>query len=109
MKLGDMKPGLLGLAGALGASACCVLPLTVAVLGLGTGAFMAYTMPLRPLLYPLGLAGLATAIWLYRRERRRCDALACRMAGGRFNLTLIVVAGVLMAAITYVDFFLVAL
>lgn len=109
MTLHDLKPGLVSLATVLSASACCVLPLSVALLGLGTGAFMAYTMPFQPVLYPLGLLGLGAAYWMYFRRRRQCDATACRMAGGRLNLVLIAAATVLMAVITYVDFFLLRL
>jgi len=109
VKLRAVTPGLIGVASALGASACCVLPLTVALLGLGSGAFMLWTMPYRPLLYPLGLLGVGASWVLYLRERRRCDALACRMAGGHVNLVMNLVATALLAVVTYVDFFLTSL
>ena len=57
MKLENLNPGLLGLGTAFGASVCCVLPMTVVLLGLGSGAFMTVTMQYRPILYPLGLLG----------------------------------------------------
>jgi len=83
-----MKPGAIG-AGAvawLGAalsSLCCLLPLAVITLGLGSGAFMAVTMHYRWILIPAGVIGLLGGFALYVRERRRCNALACRMAGSR--------------------------
>lgn len=109
MKPNDLKPGLLSVLTALGASACCVLPLTVAALGVGSGAFMLVTMPYRPVLYPLGVLGLSAAFFLHFRERRRCSRLACRMAGGRTNAVLLAASTVLMVAVTYVDFFLTSL
>jgi len=41
---------------------------------------MAVTMQYRWLLIPAGIAGVLAGVVLYVRERRRCDALACRMA-----------------------------
>lgn len=109
MRIGDAKPALIGLGSAFGASLCCALPLAVVLLGLGSGGFMMYTMQFRILLYPLGLLGLGTAWWLLWREERRCEALACRMVGGRTNLVLVIVSTFMMVVITYVDFFLVVL
>ncbi len=39
--------GLAGVVGAILASLCCLLPLTVVLLGVGSGAFMATTMAYR--------------------------------------------------------------
>ncbi len=64
MNVNDAKPGLVSLAAAFAASLCCVLPLTIVLLGLGSGAFMMVTMQFRPILYPLGLAGLAAGAYL---------------------------------------------
>ena len=50
MRLGAAGPGIAAWLGALLSSLCCFLPLTVIVLGLGSGAFMAITMPYRWLL-----------------------------------------------------------
>lgn len=109
MNLGNYKIGMVGISTAFGASLCCALPLAVVLLGLGSGAFMAYTMQFRVVLYPLGLLGLCTAIYLYWREKRRCDALVCKMQGKGVNLTLVIFSGVFMVIVTYVDFFLVEL
>src|SRR5713101_6191280 len=80
MPEGAMRPGAVGASvtawvGALLSSLCCLLPLTVIVLGLGSGAFMAVTMQYRWLLIPAGIIGLTTGFVLYFRERRRCAAL----------------------------------
>lgn len=75
------------------------------MLGLGSGAFMAVTMQYRWVLIPAGVIGVTAGFVLYVRERRRCDALACRMAGGRVALTFLVVAGIVVAASIALDRF----
>jgi hypothetical protein len=47
MKLGSLGAGVAAAAGAFLSSLCCLLPLTVIALGLGSGAFMAVTMQYR--------------------------------------------------------------
>ncbi len=96
MKLVELKSGLVSFGGALVASVCCLLPLTVVLLGLGSGAFMVTTMRFRPLFLPLGILGVGLGYYLYFRERRRCNALGCRMAGSRLNLALLVLATVML-------------
>lgn len=100
MRLGSLGAGVAAWAGALLSSLCCLLPLTIIALGLGSGAFMAMTMQYRWILIPTGVLGVVGGVALYIRERRRCDALACRMAGGRTTLMLLVLASlVVMTAI----------
>jgi hypothetical protein len=82
-----------------------LLPLAVIVLGLGSGAFMAVTMRYRWLLIPAGVIGVATGFVLYFRERRRCDGLACRMAGGRITLALLIVASLVVMTSVALDRF----
>lgn len=105
-----MKPGTIGATviawgGALLSSLCCLLPLAVIVLGLGSGAFMATTMRYRWLLIPAGVLGIAAAFVLYARERRRCDALGCRMAGSRVTLALLITASAVVATSIVLDRF----
>lgn len=96
MKAGAIGASLVAWGGAVLSSLCCLLPLAVIVLGLGSGAFMAVTMRYSWLLIPAGVLGVATGFVLYARERRRCDALGCRMAGSRVTLALLVVAGAVL-------------
>jgi hypothetical protein len=91
--------------GALLSSLCCLLPLTVIVLGLGSGAFMATTMQYRWLLIPVGVLGIAAGFALYVRERRRCDALGCRMAGSRLTLILLLIASAVVGTSIVLDRF----
>src|SRR3989442_12091877 len=93
MKLGSAGAGLAAWAGAILSSLCCLLPLAVIVLGLGSGAFMAVTMQYRWILIPVGVLGVGTGFVLYVRERRRCAALGCRMAGRRLPLPVVIAAG----------------
>ena len=102
MKVGDVKSGVVSLLSALAASLCCVLPLTIILLGLGSGAFMATTMKFRSIFIPVGVGGVALGYFLYFRERRRCRTLACRMVGAKFNLALLIFA---TAVVTVAVFF----
>ncbi len=105
-----MKPGAIGAGavawlGAVLSSLCCLLPLAVITLGLGSGAFMAVTMQYRWILIPAGVIGILAGFVLYARERRRCDALACRMAGSRLTLALLVLASLVVTTSIVLDRF----
>ena len=105
MKPGSVGAALAAWAGAALSSLCCLLPLAVIVLGLGSGAFMAVTMQYRWILIPAGVLGVTTGLVLYLRERRRCAALACRMAGSRITLALLIVASLVVATSIGLDRF----
>jgi len=105
-----MKPGAIGAGavawlGAVLSSLCCLLPLAVITLGLGSGAFMAVTMQYRWILIPAGVIGILAGFVLYARERRRCDALACRMTGNRLTLALFVLASLVVTTSIVLDRF----
>ena len=105
MRLGAVGAGLAASAGALLSSLCCLLPLGVIVLGLGSGAFMAVTMQYRWVLIPTGVLGVAFGFVLYARECRRCAQLACRMAGSRVTLALLIAAALVVASAIALDQF----
>ena len=96
MHLKNVKPAVVSLVGAFAASLCCLLPLSVLVLGLGSGAFMATTMRYQGVLLPLGLLGVTGGYVLYFRERRRCRTVLCTMAGSRLNLVALGLATVVL-------------
>lgn len=73
-------------------------------LGIGSGAFMMTTMKFQPVLFPLGLIGLATSYYLYFRERRRCKTEVCAMVGKTFNLVTLILASVIMLGVIWADF-----
>jgi len=105
VKAGTIGASFVAWGGAVLSSLCCLLPLAVIVLGLGSGAFMAVTMRYRWLLIPAGVLGIAAGFVLYARERRRCDALGCRMAGSRITLAVLLAASVVVAASIVLDQF----
>lgn len=105
MKAGTVGATLVAWGGAGVSSLCCLLPLAVIVLGLGSGAFMAVTMRYRWLLIPAGVLGVGTGFVLHARERRRCDALGCRMAGSRMTLAVLLLAGLVVASAIVLDVF----
>ena len=105
MRLGPVGAGLAAWAGALLSSLCCLLPLAVIILGLGGGAFMAVTMQYRWIFIPTGVLGVAMGIVLYARERKRCDALGCRMAGSKITLGLLIVASLVVTTSIVLDRF----
>ncbi len=105
MKAGSVGAGLAAWAGAALSSLCCLLPLAVIVLGLGSGAFMAVTMQYRWILIPAGVLGVTAGFLLYVLERRRCAQLACRMAGSRLTLAVLIVASFVVATSIALDRF----
>jgi hypothetical protein len=105
MKVSDAKSGFLGMVAATIASLCCLLPLAVIVLGLGSGAFMMTTMGYRAIFIPVGVIGIALGWLLYLRERKRCTAIGCRMAGGYLNMGLLLLASLLVAGAVILDQF----
>ncbi|HKB23820.1 MAG TPA: hypothetical protein VKG64_02105 [Methylomirabilota bacterium] len=105
MRAGAVGAGVVAWVGAALSSLCCLLPLAIIVLGLGSGAFMAVTMQYRWLLIPAGIVGILAGFGMYVRERRRCEALACRMAGSRFTLGLLIVASLVVTTSIVLDRF----
>src|SRR5438309_6929995 len=103
MRLAALNAGLVAWVGAALASLCCLLPLAVIVLGVGSGAFMATTMQYRWLLVPAGVVGIVAGFALYVRERRRCDTLACRMAGSRTTLALLIIDSLVVVSAIALD------
>jgi mercuric ion transport protein len=70
-----------GVLAALGASACCILPLALVSLGLG-GAWLSYARvlePYRPAFGVLTLGLVAFAFWHLYLRSRPCDVEACEV------------------------------
>ncbi len=88
---------------AVGASLCCILPVAVAVLGVGSAALGAQLEPLRPyfLVLTFGILGFA----FYRAYRPEpCEpgqACAVPASRRRHRLTLWIVAAVALALTTF--------
>jgi hypothetical protein len=105
MKVGPIGAGLAAWVGAALSALCCLLPLAIILLGLGSGAFMAVTMQYRWILIPTGVLGVTAGFVLYIRERRRCDRLGCRMAGSTITLALLIAASLVVATSVVLDRF----
>ncbi len=105
MNLGNFKAGLVSFSSAIIASLCCLLPLAVVLLGLGSGAFMMVTMQYRAIFLPIGVVGMALGYYLYFREKRRCTSLGCAFARGKINLALLFFATVMVAGALVLDIF----
>jgi len=105
MDLSAVKAGLVSFSSALIASLCCLLPLAVVLLGLGSGAFMMVTIQYRYIFLPIGVIGLGAGYYLYFREKRRCSSIGCSFVGRMTNLALLVLATVTVAGALLLDFF----
>lgn len=97
MKVAQLKSGLMGLASASVSSVCCLLPLAVVLLGLGTGAFAATTRPYSFLFISLGLVGLALSYWWNFKQGLGCTGAYCQLIR-RVNLGLLIFATLVIAA-----------
>jgi len=84
--------------GAVVSSLCCVLPLAIVLLGLGSGAFMATTMQYTSVFVPVGVISVSAGFYLHLRERRRCAQEGCSMAGSSVNFILLSVSALVVAA-----------
>ncbi len=105
-------PGLLaagGVAGALAASSCCILPVALFGLGIGGAWIGNFTRlaPYQPYFIAVALACLAAGFWQMRRaDRAVCaDGAACaRPLPTRLVRTMMVAAALLIAAAVGFDF-----
>ena len=86
------------------ASLCCLLPLIVGVLGLGSAALMTATTPYRSIFLPAGVIGVGLGYYLYLRERQRCSSIGCAFAGGKVNLILLLLATGIVTTALVLDF-----
>ncbi|MCZ6547456.1 MAG: hypothetical protein O6837_04975 [Deltaproteobacteria bacterium] len=98
MDFNSIRSGLVSFTSAFIASLCCLLPLTVVLLGLGSGAFMMVTMQYRYIFLPVGVVGVALGYYLYFREKQRCTSIGCAFVSRKFNLTLLGLATVMLVA-----------
>lgn len=88
---------------ALGASACCILPIAVAVLGAGSAALGAALEPLRPL-FVAGTAVLLGLAFLRAYRPADCspgDACAPRSGRRRFPIVLWIVTAVAVTLLAF--------
>jgi hypothetical protein len=96
MQVFNVKSGMVSLASAFVASLCCVLPLAVVLLGIGSGAFMMTTMKYSNIFIPIGVIGVGLGYFLYFRQKKKSAACGCPMPAGKFNLTILIFATIMV-------------
>ena len=91
-----MKPGKLGMLSALAASVCCLGPVLLVVLGLGSLGFGALLG--RYHLWFIGAAlVLLTYAWrTYLKKAQRCRTEACEMVQGKTTRTTLLLASIVV-------------
>lgn len=87
-----MQANKLGIMSAIVASICCVGPLLLIVLGLGSLSLAAFFSKYHWLFIGGGLAILVFAWTLYFREKRRCESEQCAMRNKKVTQTTLTVA-----------------
>lgn len=105
----EKKSGTLAIAGIAGvlASACCIGPLVLASIGLGsiTAGVVAMFAPLRPAFIIIALAALGFAGWrIYRRPAQACEpgsACAVPLSGRLYKIAFWVVAVITLALLGF--------
>ena len=105
MQFETVKAGVIGMSAAIVASLCCLLPLIVVLLGLGSGVFMMVTMQYRALFLPVGVLGVSLGYYLYFQKGRRCASAGCAFVGRTLNLVLLYVATLIVALAIGLDVF----
>ncbi len=96
-RLRGLLGGLISASGAFVSSLCCLLPVAIIILGLGSGAFMATTMKYTAIFVPLGVIGVGLGFYLHFRERRQCAREGCQMAGSAVTLALLTLSALVVA------------
>ncbi len=100
------KHSLLGvgaLAAAVGASLCCILPILVAVAGVGSAALGARFEPFRPYFIVLTVGLLAVAFYRAYKPQECAPGETCAVPAGqrRYRILLWIVAALAAALMTF--------
>ncbi|NKB89251.1 MAG: hypothetical protein GKS06_13620 [Acidobacteria bacterium] len=83
---------LSGVAGALLAASCCLLPLALILSGVAGAGIMMTMMRYEWITLPLGVSLVVGAWWLYVHDQKRCSTAGCELVGKRFRLSVLSVA-----------------
>ena len=92
---------------AVGASLCCIVPIAVVLLGVGSAALGAQLMPIRPYLLGLTVVFLGTAFYqVYKPNKQEyAPEQSCRVPAGQRRQAIIVwvfaIVAVAVAALPY--------
>ena len=88
----DRLPAVTGMASAVLAASCCLLPLVLIATGIAGAGLMMTMMRYEWITLPLGVLGLAGAYIFYWKHQRRCAASGCRFVGRRTTQTILALA-----------------
>jgi len=105
MQVRNFQSGIAGLLSALLAASCCLIPIGLIAIGIGSVGWMMTLMKYQWLTIPAGILFLAGAYYAYFREKRRCATEGCRFVGRRFNVGMLLFAtGIVSFAIVGILF-----
>lgn len=91
-----MKTWVLGAVSAVTASACCLGPAVLALLGLGGLGIGAILGRFHQGFVWVGMVLLAGAWWRFVRQLIRCRTAGCRMAHGRLTGLVLLIASLVV-------------
>ena len=94
---------------AVGASLCCIVPIAVVLLGVGSAALGMQLMPIRPYLLGLTVVFLGTAFYqVYKTNRQECapDESCAVPAGQRRQLTMVWLFAIVAVAVAALPYYL---
>ncbi len=91
-----MRTWMLAACSALAASACCLGPAILALVGLGSLGIGAVLGRSHQWFVWVGMALLAAAWWRFVRELIRCRTTRCRMAHGRLTGLVLLIASLVV-------------
>jgi mercuric ion transport protein len=98
-----MKPVKLGMLSALTASVCCLGPLLLALIGLGSLGFGAFISRHHWWFITAAMVLLTFAWRNYLREVRRCRTEACEMAQGKVTRSALLLASVVVTTFLVIN------
>ncbi len=93
---------------AVGASLCCIVPIAVVLLGVGSAALGAQLMPIRPYLLGLTVVLLGTAFYqVYKPNKEECapDQSCAVPAGQRRQRTVVWVFAIVAVAVAALPYY----
>ncbi|MCH7510508.1 MAG: hypothetical protein IIB68_11830 [Proteobacteria bacterium] len=92
MQIRNVQSAGAGLLSALFAASCCLIPLGLIAVGLGSVGWMMTMMSYQWLTIPGGILFLVLAYYSYFLERRRCTQAGCRFVGQHFTMGILIFA-----------------
>lgn len=95
----ELKAIAIGLKGGIISSLCCVGPLVLVFLGIGSVSGALALTQYRPYFIVLSLAFMAAATW--HHMNRSCDGGACKLGKKRFIVTTLAVYAIVLVVLLY--------